>query len=433
MTHKDIYEKFLIEYDKANVTSSYPSLTNFEIATILDRAYLALIAQKISGNNLRGASFESDLKSIEDLQPLVQTTSLLSTSMDTPIIQLRNQASCDLPPNLLYFIQARSSVRKLSGGIDKTVIIKLVNHQVAQRFMASASNVPWIKDFVGYIEGNRLIYMFDSFKYSNAAMSGITDNPWSITGTFITYIRHPNKFVLDVGKTNNNKYVPVIHVYQNYKNNPNKILITGAAYRNGVAEVGMTFSTSNENQTYIQVVNISNPNQDGEGAAEITILPACQQEMEISLSYIASKVIPTDNPVLEGSYAITVKYTETDGTYNAPQIVISDTANPNVKVVEIFDSNQKKIDAPININIPEEYKDYVEVVGNNIVINPNVADNTTIPIGYTVDVNGTNSGFIEIDVTYTEKDYIGDVGLIMPTGNKTNRVGYFRLNRDRLT
>ena len=195
----------------------------------------------------------------------------------------------------------------------------------------------------------------------------------------------------------------------------------------------MTFSTSNENQTYIQVVNISNPIQDGEGAAEITILPACQQEMEISLSYIASKVIPTDNPVLEGSYAITVKYTETDGTYNAPQIVISDTANPNVKVVEIFDSNQKKIDAPININIPEEYKDYVEVVGNNIVINPNVADNTTIPIGYTVDVNVTNSGFIEIDVTYTEKDYIGDVGLIMPTGNKTNRVGYFRLNRDRLT
>nr|DAF65995.1 MAG TPA: hypothetical protein [Caudoviricetes sp.]DAH00442.1 MAG TPA: hypothetical protein [Crassvirales sp.] len=44
MTHKDIYTKFMIEYDKANVASSYPSLTEYEIATILDKAYNALIA-----------------------------------------------------------------------------------------------------------------------------------------------------------------------------------------------------------------------------------------------------------------------------------------------------------------------------------------------------------------------------------------------------
>ena len=48
MTHKDIYTKFMIEYDKANVTSSYPSLTEYEVATVLDKAYNALIAQKYS-------------------------------------------------------------------------------------------------------------------------------------------------------------------------------------------------------------------------------------------------------------------------------------------------------------------------------------------------------------------------------------------------
>jgi len=42
--HSNIKTKFLIEYDKANVTSSYPSLTDYEIATILNKAYLALIA-----------------------------------------------------------------------------------------------------------------------------------------------------------------------------------------------------------------------------------------------------------------------------------------------------------------------------------------------------------------------------------------------------
>ena len=60
MTYQDIYTKFMIEYDKANVTSSYPMLTEYEVATILDRAYLALIWQKVSGNNTRRVPFEYD-------------------------------------------------------------------------------------------------------------------------------------------------------------------------------------------------------------------------------------------------------------------------------------------------------------------------------------------------------------------------------------
>ena len=71
MTHKDIYTKFMIEYDKANVTSSYPSLTEYEVATLLDKAYLALIAQKFTGNNTRRVPFEYDEKAIADLAPLV--------------------------------------------------------------------------------------------------------------------------------------------------------------------------------------------------------------------------------------------------------------------------------------------------------------------------------------------------------------------------
>lgn len=76
MTYSDIYTKFLIEYDKQNITSSYPSLTVYEIATLLDKAYLALIAQKLTGNNPRRAPFEIDIKAIEDLRPLITTTSI---------------------------------------------------------------------------------------------------------------------------------------------------------------------------------------------------------------------------------------------------------------------------------------------------------------------------------------------------------------------
>ncbi len=76
MTHKDIYTKFMIEYDKAGATTSYPSLTEYEVATVLDKAYNALIAQKVTGNNYRRATFESDLKSIADLGPLTRSKSI---------------------------------------------------------------------------------------------------------------------------------------------------------------------------------------------------------------------------------------------------------------------------------------------------------------------------------------------------------------------
>ena len=80
MTHNDIYTKYMIEYDKANITTSYPSLTDYEIATVLDKAYLALIAEKLIGNNTRRSAFESDIKAVEDLRPLVTT---LMAAQDT--------------------------------------------------------------------------------------------------------------------------------------------------------------------------------------------------------------------------------------------------------------------------------------------------------------------------------------------------------------
>ena len=98
MTHNDIYTKFMIEYDKANVASSYPSLTEYEIATILDKAYNALIAQKFTGNNPRRSSFESDSKSISDLQPLIKTD-VCTGSLDSA-----NSFSANLPDEFLYYI-----------------------------------------------------------------------------------------------------------------------------------------------------------------------------------------------------------------------------------------------------------------------------------------------------------------------------------------
>ena len=103
MTHNDIYTKFMIEYDKANITSSYPSLTEYEIATILDKAYLAIIAQKLTGNNTRKAPFEADIKAIEDIRPLIKTSTATSKLTDT-VSGITNSMIFNMPEDLLYYV-----------------------------------------------------------------------------------------------------------------------------------------------------------------------------------------------------------------------------------------------------------------------------------------------------------------------------------------
>nr|DAJ77967.1 MAG TPA: hypothetical protein [Caudoviricetes sp.] len=104
MTHADIYEKFMIEYDKENVTTSYPSLTEYEIATLLDKAYLALIAQKFTGNNMRRVPFEGDEKAVEDLQPLVTD---LSIEFDQSNANYKNYKIANLRTNdMIYIVHA---------------------------------------------------------------------------------------------------------------------------------------------------------------------------------------------------------------------------------------------------------------------------------------------------------------------------------------
>lgn len=67
------------------------------------------------------------------------------------------------------------------------VPVKLVNHEMAQKFFTSASNIPWIKQPVCFIEGKNLFVVYDPL------------NP--PTNEFrMTYIKQPNTFVKDLSK-----------------------------------------------------------------------------------------------------------------------------------------------------------------------------------------------------------------------------------------
>lgn len=100
MTHKDIYIKFAIEYDNTGIISK-PTLTEYDIAVFLDKAYDAVIAQKITQNNFRRSAFESDTKAIEDLRPLLKREAKNLSKENSPA---NNVLYTQLPKDMLYYI-----------------------------------------------------------------------------------------------------------------------------------------------------------------------------------------------------------------------------------------------------------------------------------------------------------------------------------------
>lgn len=179
MTYKDIHKKYMIEYDKENVTSSYPSLTTYEIATILDKAYLALIAQKLTGNQQR-VPFEGDIKAIEDVRNLIASKKISKSNTTLPI----DNAVIYKLSDILYFLTALVLID------GKLVTTNLINHEIAKNFMHTATNRPWIKNSVCYIEGDDLIVLYDDYSHKN------------VGDLQLTYIKQPDKFVDHIiGKT----------------------------------------------------------------------------------------------------------------------------------------------------------------------------------------------------------------------------------------
>lgn len=191
MTHSDIYTKFMIEYDKANITSSYPSLTKYEVATILDKAYLALIAQKYTGNNPRKSAFESDMKATEDLQPLINKFTAIGSLAGDNSYTFNTHTIDNL---VLYIIDGQIEIKGSITSHDKKdhqyENIVFVSHDVAKKFRATKTNLPWVEQPIGCIENNNVIIYIDPMDVQyNGAQSKAE----------FTYIKRPAKFAVGQG------------------------------------------------------------------------------------------------------------------------------------------------------------------------------------------------------------------------------------------
>lgn len=171
MTYKELYTKFQIEYDKTNL-SSYPSLTTEEACAMLDKAYLAIIAQKVTGNNPRKSYLEADIKSISDLQELIQVYVPEETLYQYS--EASNVKNTSLPEGFLYYVAAFSKTE------DGATPMQIVNHATAKRFFVGPHNKPYIKTPICYIHNNHLFVVYDP------------DEP--VSNIHLTYIKQPESF-----------------------------------------------------------------------------------------------------------------------------------------------------------------------------------------------------------------------------------------------
>lgn len=167
MTYNDIYKNFLIEYDKADVSSSYPSLTNEEIAAILDKAMYALIAQKVTGNNPRKVALDMDSKAMSDIAPLIKYFDT-EKSDDESLIKANNE--------LLFKFGDNGTPRYLLDGIIKyndtdKEVVNLTTSLISDKFKETVHNKPWIKQPIMYIQssnlndGDEIIHVLVDSKY----------------------------------------------------------------------------------------------------------------------------------------------------------------------------------------------------------------------------------------------------------------------------
>ena len=95
---------------------------------------------------------------------------------------------------MLYYVSGSLETYILNA-MDQEVLrrlpIKLVTHEIADKFIASPYNLPWVKIPVCYIEDKYIYVIYDSINKPEVSSSD---------DIYISYIKKPNTFVKDLDK-----------------------------------------------------------------------------------------------------------------------------------------------------------------------------------------------------------------------------------------
>lgn len=191
ITRSDLHVAFKVVMDKNSQSTAFggaPAFLDAEIDYWLDQALFQLVSTKFTGHNTLEQPFEGSVKRVQDLEKLVKTdkgiTAQLEDNTNKIVITdlLQNQAQGE---GRMFFVNAvihwNQSDNQDVIQRKPSAIVSMIDHQVANRFLETYNNKPWIDTPVATIEDNSLQIYVDTTT---------TRAPYSVD---ITYVKYPTK------------------------------------------------------------------------------------------------------------------------------------------------------------------------------------------------------------------------------------------------
>lgn len=191
MTRADLHTAFKVVMDKNSQSTAFggaPAFLDAEIDYWLDQALFQLVSTKFTGHNTLQQPFEGSVKRIQDLEKLVKTDKNISASLDEGTNRivitnlLQNQAQGE---GRMFFVNAVIHwTQPINQDIIKrkpSAVVQMIDHKIANKFLETYNNKPWIDTPVATIEDNSLQIYVDSTS---------TQAPYTVD---ITYVKYPTK------------------------------------------------------------------------------------------------------------------------------------------------------------------------------------------------------------------------------------------------
>lgn len=177
MNTGDIHRIFDTILDKNSVSAQYggcPSFLPEEKDIFLNQAFLELVSQKLDGVN--NIPFEGNPKRISDLQGLINVDKGVVTSVRTNNVVTIN----DFDNNHLRLFPLTLWVKIVTNGQTQNYECKLTTHNVANNYIQTSVNTPWVEEPMYYLEDNTINIILDPY----------VDQSSVITAD-ISYIKYP--------------------------------------------------------------------------------------------------------------------------------------------------------------------------------------------------------------------------------------------------
>ena len=174
MIVSEIHKAFKVMMDKnaeAVAFGGCPAFLPEEIDLFLNQAFIEIISNKFTGQNVLQTPFEGSVKRVADLEGLVKTDKGISLALDssTNVLTLENFSNTG---KRMFYV---TSVLHFN---DTSSTCILVSHDDARKFLKTYNNDPWVDTPVATLEDNKLKVMIDTHSMNS---------PYTIDITYVSF------------------------------------------------------------------------------------------------------------------------------------------------------------------------------------------------------------------------------------------------------